>query len=183
MPHARRERLAKPRPKAEPPDLFHSPPPAALRLGDEAVAETRTELRRLRPHPRGVILGAFFLCGAVVAASSTFWFTVFQEDVFARAFFPTQGAGWIAIVCALWAAATQIALPLSVVRRLQTHRRLLFARSLQIVLAWGGTSAAVAIAAVATDAVSPRFAVAGAALAPAAWILFRLVRAALRADA
>ena len=61
-------------------------------------------------------------------------------------------------------------------------RRLLVSRSLKLVLAWGATGVGSLLLGVVSDVVSAWFMGAAALLLPAAFALFRIVRAAVAAD-
>jgi hypothetical protein len=170
-----------PRPR-ERQELHHRLPRAATRLGGGAAAETREIVRRVRPHPRAITRSALLLFLAVITSSSTFWFVVLQEDAALRTFFPSRRVGGLVLACTLWGLLTQVLAPLAVVRRLQQSRRLMIARSLQITAAWAATGIGSLALGAFSPVVSAWFMVAAAALLPAAFLLYRLVRAAVAAD-
>jgi hypothetical protein len=175
-----RQRAQRPRQRQE---LHHRLPRAATKLGAVAKEETLEVVRRVRPHPKVVVRLALLVFLAVITSSSTFWFVVLQEDAALRVFFPVRRTGGLVFACVAWGMLTQVLGPLTVVRRLQLSRRLYVSRSLQLVIAWSATSIVSLAFGFASRSVSGWFMAAAAALLPAAFVLYRLVKAALASDA
>jgi hypothetical protein len=191
VPHARRERVTRPRPRTEPLDLFHAPPAAALHLGPPSTEPPPVRRRKARParvelpptHPRRVVAATAVLLIAVVVTSFVFWFVILQDDAARRAFFPLAESSAPLVPAALFGFAAQVAAPLYVLRRLQERGRLLIAWSLRLIVAWVATAILTGLVHSATEFVAPRLVFLAGMLAPASYVLYRLVRAAIAADA
>lgn len=187
MPNARRERLTRPRLKAEPLDVFHTPPEAALRIGPMPARTPRRASTpravRVGPHDRRIVAGVAILLIAMIVTSFVFWFLVLQEDAARRAFFPRAESGPALALPVVVGVVLQVLIPLFVLRRLQETGRVLVAWSLRLVLGWSATAFLTFFVYATTSLVADRFCLFAMFLIPASWILLRLVRAAVACDA
>ncbi len=160
-------------------ELHHVLPPDQQRMS----GRREVLVRRVAPHPPGVRVPALLLCAAVFLSSSLFWGFVWWDDPVRRVFFPKRGLP-SAVMLALFAYGlwTQIITPLRLVRGLAERGRVLVALSLRAVLAWSATSLGTVIWWLVSADVSGWFAFLGGALVLPAWVLYSLVKAAVRAD-
>ena len=186
MPNARRERQTRTRSRAEPLDVFHTPPEAALRLG---VGPVRSPRRTATPRPfvpgrhdRRIVAGVAILLIAMIVTSFVFWFLILQEDAARRAFFPRADSALALALPAAVGAVLQVLVPLFVLRRLQETNRVLVAWSLRLVLGWTASAVLTFLVYATTSYVAARFCLFAMLLIPASWILLRFVRAAVASD-
>jgi hypothetical protein len=160
-------------------DLHH-----VLGPKDQKVDERPIHVHRLRPHPSLVRGGGAVVVLVVLVSSSIFWGFLWWDDVARQAFFPRRGPGPLVMsVLFLWGLLTQIVGPLVLTHALQLGGRLRIALSLRLVVAWTLTGLGTLAWWIASDDISRWFALLAGGLLGPAFLLYQIVRIAVKADA
>jgi hypothetical protein len=160
-------------------DLHHVLGPA-----DQSVDERPVHVHVPKPHPSSVRGGAALVVLAVLVSSSTFWAFLWWDDVVRQKFFPRRGPGTLVMsVLFAWGLLTQIVGPLVLTHALQLTARLRISLSLKLVVAWTLTGLGTLAWWIAANDISGWFALLAAGLLAPAFLLFQIVRVAVKADA